>query len=206
MIVKAKHHFFIYPLLKWYVTWKMKRTFSSLHIKGNVTDKKLPVLLICNHISWWDGLWAYHVNQSLFQRKYFYMMKENQLNKNSILKYAGGYSINTNDRSIVESLNYTAELLADKNNLVIIFPQGEIGSMHDHQVVFKKGITRILQRINNEIQIVFLINTIDYHSNVKPTVYSFVKNYEGEWTLEYIEKSYNKFLKECISEQILIKS
>lgn len=201
MILKAKHHFILDPLLRLYVIHKMNRAFHSVVIKGDTKDKNLPVLFIGNHISWWDGIWVLHINQKLFKRKFFYMMEEEQLRKNWFLNYSGGYSITKNSRSIIESINYTAELLTDRKNLVLLFPQGVIVSMYNHEFVFQKGITKIFHQINNKVQVVFLANFIDYHSNTKPTVYSFLKNYYGEYELSQLQESYNAFYQQCLNEQ-----
>ncbi len=206
MILKGKHHFLLDPFFRFYVIKKMHRNFHSIKITGTITDKKFPVMLICNHMSWWDGIWALHVNQTLFGRKYFFMMLEDQLRKNWFLKYTGGFSISKNSKSIMETITYTSELLKDKKNLVLLFPQGEIGSMHEREFKFKKGIERILQGIGNDVQVVFLASIIDYHSNVKPTVYSFVEDFTGRYRVEEIQECYNRFYRACISEQLKLKS
>ncbi|MFW6289565.1 MAG: lysophospholipid acyltransferase family protein [Mariniphaga sp.] len=183
----------------------MHRNFHSIEIKGNISDRGLPILVICNHVSWWDGIWALHVNQTLFHRKYFFMMLEEQLRKNWFLNYAGGYSIPGNSKGKLESIKYTLKLLHNPDNLVLMFPQGEIESMHKQHFSFKKGIAHILQRLENDVQVVFLVNITDYHANVKPTVYSFLDEYTGNHNLTEIEEKYNRFYLQCIAEQIKIK-
>ncbi len=172
---------------------------------GHINDRDLPILLICNHISWWDGIWALHVNQTLFRRKYFFMMLEEQLRKNWFLNYAGGYSITRNTRGVVESIDYTLELLKNKKNMVLLFPQGEIESMHKKQFNFMKGIKHILQRRKNDVQVLFLANFVDYHEKDKPAVYCYLHEYTGGIKLTEIEDDYNKFYGKCLSKQITIK-
>ena len=183
----------------------MKRSFHAFIIEKSVEDKNLPILLICNHISWWDGLWTLHINQQLYHRKYHFMMLEEQLLKNWFFKYTGGFSIRKNSKSVIESLNYTAELLTDKKNMVLIFPQGEIGSMHDNAFVFEKGISKILQRSKNEIQVIFVANLVDYHSNVKPTLHAYMSDYSGNFETTEIQDAYNGFYQDCVSNQIKMK-
>ena len=130
------------------------------------------------------------------------MMEEEQLRKNWFLNYCGGYSITKNNRSIIESLQYTAHLLEDKNNLILLFPQGEIRSMHDQIFIFQKGIIKIFQLVRNDIQIVFMANFIDYYSNTRPTVYAYLKNYKGGTALPEMQSAYNNFHHECLSEHI----
>jgi 1-acyl-sn-glycerol-3-phosphate acyltransferase len=183
----------------------MNRSFHAVKISGNIEDRGLPVLMVCNHMSWWDGIWALHINQVLFGRKYFFMMLEEQLRKNWFLNYTGGYSIAKNSRGILESIGYTVELLQSSKNAVLLFPQGEIRSMHNRNFVFEKGIVRILRQTGNEVQVVFIANIIDYHSNVKPTVYSFVHDYRGDYSLQELQDGYNNFYRECMEKQIEFK-
>jgi 1-acyl-sn-glycerol-3-phosphate acyltransferase len=183
----------------------MHRNFHSVKITTGIIDKDLPVLMICNHISWWDGIWALHVNQTLFKRKYYFMMLEEQLRKNWFLNYTGGYSLPEDLKGMIDSLEYTGELLSNSNNLVLLFPQGEIESLYKPEFNFKKGIERILQHKKNDVQIVFLVNLVDYHSNVKPTVYSYLGDFTGPHKIGIIQKEYNNFYKECLSKQIRIK-
>jgi len=180
----------------------MKKSFNSLTIQANVEDRNLPVLLICNHTSWWDGIWALHVNQQLFHRKYHFMMLEEQLQKNWYFKYTGGFSISKKSKSIVETLNYTAELLQDKKNMVLMFPQGKIFSMHHHNFDFEKGIEKILSKTNGKVQVVFLANIVDYFADVKPNVTMNIVEYTGDFKVAPIEKSYNRFFETCIETQI----
>lgn len=128
-------------------------------------------------------------------------MLEEQLKKNWFFQHTGGYSIKKSTRSVVESLNYTAELLENNKNLVLMFPQGKIQSMHRSEFVFEKGIERILKLLNNEIEIVFEVNLVDYLSNAKPTAYLNAKTYKGDYSLAGIEKAYNKYYNACLQIQ-----
>ena len=69
MILKAKHNFFIYPFFQKYALWKIKRCFEKVHVIGEFHDRKLPVLILSNHVSWWDGFWIMYLNLKLLHRK-----------------------------------------------------------------------------------------------------------------------------------------
>ncbi len=201
MIIKAKHNAILDPFFRWYVIRKMKRSFYAYRIHSDVKDNGKPILLICNHISWWDGIWALHLNQQLFGRKFHFMMLEEQLKKNWFFQYTGGFSVRKSTRSVVESLAYSAELLSNKNNLVLMFPQGKIQSMHRSEFVFEKGIEHVLRRLNNQVELVFEVNLVDYFSQAKPTVYINATEYTGEYSLKAIEEAYNLFYRKCIDRQ-----
>jgi len=201
LIIKAKHNWFLDPFFRQFVIWKMKRSFHAFNLMGKVQDKNLPILLICNHMSWWDGIWALHVNQQLFCRKYHFMMLEEMLQKNWFFKYTGGFSVNKNSKSIIETLNYTAGLLSQKNNMVLLFPQGEIVSMHNPVFEFEKGVEKILQRTKNKVQVIFLANIIDYLADVKPSVYAYISDYTGSYKTTSLESAYNDFYRQSLVNQ-----
>ena len=126
------------------------------------------------------------------------MMLEHQLKKHWYFNKAGAYSINKGSKSIIESLDYTAELLSDNENLILIFPQGEIQSLHINDYKFEKGIDRILNKIDNEIQFVFMANLVDYFSSPKSGLFIYLKDYNySSQTIEKIQEDYNSFISEC---------
>lgn len=205
MILKAKHNFFLYPFFQFYSIWKIKRNFNKVYIIGEFRDRGLPVFLVANHISWWDGFWTVYLNRKLFRRKYFYfMMLEEELRKRMFLNKAGGYSVRKGSRSVIETLEYTAQLLNDKNNLVLIFPQGEINSIYTREIKFEKGLEYITGRSNGNFQMVFMVFLIDYFSEQKPSLYAYLQEYNFQGSaVKNVEREYNLFYNNCMSENII---
>ena len=202
MILKAKHNFIIYPFFKRYSAWLIKRNFSSIMIMGDFHDQKLPVLLISNHSSWWDGFWAMYLTVKILKRKFHFMMLEEQLRKRMIFNYTGGFSVNKKKRSIIETLNYTQDLLNDSNNMVLVFPQGEIQSMHTQCFQFEKGIARILKDKTEKVQIIFMANMVDYFSSSKPGIYIYIEEYkDSNMDPDNLQNHYCAFYQKCIENQ-----
>jgi len=170
-MLRAKHNFIIHPFFKWYACFIIKRHFNTVRIVGEIEERNLPILLIANHISWWDGFWAMYINLKVLHRKFHFMMLEEQLRKFWFFNYTGGFSITKKSKSILETLQYTAALLSDNQNMVLVFPQGEIQSQHDRDFHFGKGIERILKDQTGKLQLVFMANLVDYFSNRKPSIY-----------------------------------
>lgn len=204
MICRAKHNFFIYSFFKLYTVCKIRWNFNEVLIKGNFTDRNLPVLIISNHISWWDGFWAEYLNLKIFRRKYFYfMMLEEQLKKNRFLNYTGGFSVKKKTKSVIETLNYTSELLTDNRNIVLMFPQGEIQSLYNDEIGFEKGLEYTLRKIKGEIQIIFLVSLVDYFSQQKPSLFMYFMEYHcPDFTTVTLEKEYSDFHAGCIKNNI----
>lgn len=209
MIIKAKHHFVIHPIFKLYSALMIKKHFSRVVVqKSNMTvDKNRAVLLLSNHCSWWDGFWQLYLNMKLFKKKYHFMMLEEQLKKHWYFNYTGGFSVKKSARSVLETIQYTAQLLADPANLVLMFPQGGIESMHKRELSFDRGVEKIIEKTRqSDIQIVFLVNSVDYFINKRPILYHYLTTYSNsDISYETIEKNYNTFYNECISQQTALK-
>jgi 1-acyl-sn-glycerol-3-phosphate acyltransferase len=202
MILKAKHNFFLYNFFKGYTRWKIRSCFDSVHIIGNYKKTGRAVLLLANHISWWDGFWAMYLNMKITRKKFYFMMLEKELRKHWFFNYTGGFSVRKKSRTIIETLHYATELLGDSNNLVLVFPHGSLQSMHQQSFRFEKGIERIIKNRRGQLHILFMATLTDYFSNPKPSVYIYINEYDSSGdTIENIENSYNDFYRRCIEKQ-----
>ncbi len=203
MVIKARHHFFFYPFSKFYSGWTIRRHFGCVEVTGEFNDRKLPILLLANHFSWWDGILAMYLNVRLFKRKFHFMMLEEQLVKLTHPNLVGGYSVRKGSRSAIESINYTAEILADRANLVLVFPQGKIESAYTYPLHFEGGVKHIIER-SGPLQIIFSANLVDYFSDRKPGLFMYISEYMGDkFDSGSIQDAYNNFYKQCLNSNAL---
>lgn len=199
-MVRARHHFFLYPFFRVYSRFSLHRNFHEIKVIGECKDHNLPVLAISNHFSWWDGIFASYLNLKIFKRRFYFMVHETLINKYWFFKYIGAFSVNKNSISLIDTFTYTKELLTDQNNMVLVFPQGEIRSLLSSEIKFEKGIEKLISIVENEVQIVFIVNLVDYFSNPKPTLYTYLKEIKlkGSGTSE-IQNTFNGFYRECVN-------
>lgn len=202
-MIQAEHKRAYGFLLDVYIGWRMRCLFHSHHITGDMADPGGSILLIGNHISWWDGFWARRVNQQTYQRNLYVMMLEDQLKSRRFLSKVGAFSIRKNHRDALQSLNYATQLLAHKENLVVLYPQGEFQSLHQHPVHFAKGWFRVLQQSPPHTKLVFMANLIDYFEHPKPLLTTWLHVARETFSdAASVESAYNHFLKNCIDNQI----
>lgn len=201
-MIRARHNFFIYPMFKILTKLMIRKNFKSVNILGEFEDYGNAILVLSNHVSWWDGFWIMYLNQKVLRRKFYFMMLEEQLRKHWYFIFSGGFSVKKKSRSIFETIDYTASLLTNNENMVLIFPQGKINSIYNANIKFQKGIERILEKSPKGVQILFVVNLIDYFSHKKPSVYIYIKSYKSdEKKIDRIEFEYNKFFSEALSRQ-----
>ncbi len=203
-MLKAKHHSVIYPLFQRLTGILLRRNFRSTRIIGDFRDTGGPILVLSNHISWWDGFWMMHLNLKRLHRKFHFMMLEEQLRKHWYFQYSGAYSVKKNSRSIIESLNYSIDLLRNNKHMVFMFPQGKIHSLYSDSISFESGAQRIIDRSEDELQVLFVANLIDYFSNSKPELFTYIKQFSAkDLKGNLAEKEYNAFYKQVLSQQKL---
>lgn len=202
MKLDVKHHFFLYPFFRWYSKTKLRRNFNRIELIGKVPPCDNAVVVISNHTSWWDGFWINYLNEKIFKRKFTFLMREDQLQKHWYFKYTGGIPIKKGTRSILDSLNYCARLLSNPNYLLTLFPQGEIQSIHKATFRFEKGIEWLLSHSQENVQVVFAANLVDYFSNSKPSLYIHYKEFKWQKkTISEIQQAYQTFYEHALDDQ-----
>ena len=200
-MIKAKYNPFSLWFYSSYFKWLQKIFFHKISV---ITDAVFPddqsVLLLQNHFSYYDGYWSMYLCHKIFKRRFHVMMLEEQMKTRMFLTRCGVFSVRKNSRDLIESLNYAAGLLQNPNNVVTIYPTGEIISHHRQNFSFQSGFARL---VNNECRpaIALAVVLVDYFSLIRPEIRIYVENYTGERTAEAIEKAYHSFYQLCILKQ-----
>jgi len=124
------------------------------------------------------------------------------------LRYGGAFSVSKGSRSMLESLDYAARLLNDPGNLVLMFPQGRLFSNFVSRVKFEKGIIKLIEKANNNYQIIFAATFIQYIKHKKPSVAVYLKqengNYAGK-TINDLQNSYQQHYEDSKQQQTEIE-
>lgn len=138
------------------------------------------VLLLGNHISWWDGFWPLEMNRRLWKKAYYVMMLEKELRQRPFMRQGGAFSIHPQQRSMLTSLSYAGQLLTQPGNLVLIYPQGKIHSLYENEVVFRPGVERMIRKYDGNYTVVLFVACLDFGAHPRPTLYFYLKEVERE--------------------------
>ncbi|MFA6249561.1 MAG: lysophospholipid acyltransferase family protein [Mucilaginibacter sp.] len=187
-----------------YMRYRMRRAFNRLVVTPFTPKPGHSVLLLCNHFSWWDGLWGNYLAYWHLNRHLYIMMQEDHLQKRMLLNLFGGFSINRSSREMIKSLQYAAGLLNNPENLVVVFPQGELISNHTTEINVEKGIERLIKNIKGPCQIVYNCALIDYFESLKPSVFFHLYDcgVAGEVTFDALITRINAFHQHALKAQI----
>jgi len=200
-MIRARHNFLVYGFFKLFTKLAMKNAFHQVKIDNNITAGCNSILLIANHLGWWDGFWALFLSTKIFKKNYHFMMLESELKKRWLFQFTGGFSIAHRAKSMVESLNYTAQLLKNPANLVLMFPQAKMHSIYNHNFKFEKGIERVLLAPNEYTKLIFLVSMLEYFDHPKPDLYLYLQEYTAaDKSTKAIETAYNQFITNKFNE------
>lgn len=206
-MIKPKSNSIIFTFFSWYISKIIGKDFAAFHHNNVPFEINKAILLLANHFSWWDGFLIFHLNKIYFKKKFHVMVLQDTAEKVKFLKYLGAFSVQKNAKSIVKSLDYAGELLDNPENLVLIFPQGELHSAHVSSISFEKGVTRIISASKKQFQYIFAAVLIDYFDKRKPTVTTHLQIWEAQEyaSLQVIKSAYNKHYENAIKQQTEVK-
>ena len=178
-MVRNKDNWLKFNFFSWYISRRVKKHFYKTEYNLVEIDPEKSVLLIANHYSWWDGFLLFHLNKLLFKKKFHVMILEETILKHAFLKYVGSFSVSKGSKSILETLKYAGNLLNDPQNLLLIFPQGNLSSNFTNTVNFEKGLGKIIEMSRQKFQYVFAASFMEHFSQPKPTAFIYLKTEEA---------------------------
>ena len=174
-MIKTDHKKWAAFVFDIYLRRLLKKSFYDFRIINELPafDYSKSIIVTPNHFSWWDGFFIYWANKKLFNRKLYVLMLEEQLKRYWFFKKLGCYSIDLNDsRKMIVSLKYTMDLLLKPNNLVTIYPQGEIQPYDEKHIVLKEGLDFIAKKSAVDFHILPIAFKIHYANERLPIVYA----------------------------------
>jgi hypothetical protein len=150
----------------------LRKNFTNFYITNNFGEinHSRGLIITPNHISWWDGFFIDFITRRFINRKFHILMLEEQLKKYPFFRKTGAFSINTKSiKGIRETFQYAGDLLGDKKNLLVFYPQGKI-EPYDKDPELKTGLKQLLvNRI--DVDIIPAAFRIEYQDHKNPALY-----------------------------------
>jgi hypothetical protein len=205
-MIKAQHKNWAQFIFKPYVLRLIRKHFYSLYLMEEFppVNPDIPILLMPNHSTWWDGFFVYLLNNLTYGRPLYVMMLEEQLSKYSFFSKVGAYSIRPgHPASILETMKYSLELLHTVKNpapMVCLFPQGEMTPASARPVKFQSGFEWLLERSKIEVMPLLLAMRVEYLEQQQPEVF-FQFNSLGNLNSinkQYLESKLSQILDEML--------
>ncbi len=120
---------------------RLSRTFSRVRVRGTgelmeVLTRR-PVLVVANHESWWDSLFAIWLGHRALRFDGYAMMDADNLRRLPFLGRVGGFGVERGRGE--EALRYAAALLDRPGRLVWMYPQGAERPAGVRPLGFRRG-------------------------------------------------------------------
>lgn len=125
---------------------------GGVHFHGPSTPipPDAPLLLVANHVSWWDGFLLRALQKRLRPDAPLHtVMLERELAKNPWFRLMGCHGLVPGDRSSWERVmdSIFAALRERPDGCVAFFPQGRIWPAQKRPLGFRKGIVQLAERL-----------------------------------------------------------
>ena len=150
MIIRAEHKWWAGRLFYPYLDRIFRKDYSHFYVTNTLPEipKDSGLLLTPNHISWWDGFFIVYLMRRMTKRRIYLMMLKEQLARFAFFRFLGAYSIDPGHRkSVIESLEYTAEILQQNDSFAVVYPQGEIVPQRSAPLEFREGLLFSLTKV-----------------------------------------------------------
>lgn len=167
--------------------------FRQQHWQALVLDSQKPVLLLGNHISWWDGAWMLLRNAGHWKRRFNVLMLEAELQKRPFLAALGAIGL-PKGRQQLQTLAQLQALAKDPANLLLIFPEGSIGAAQAPTLHFQKGLLNRLYLA--DWQVVFVFSAVEFLNRPRPSRFHYLQPYAGA-DAATLEAAFQHFKAQC---------
>ena len=144
----ARHAAWAHLLFRPYLDRLVRSSFHAAMLVGDPpsADPRLPVVLVGNHATWWDGFFPYLLNERFLRRRFHVLMREDQLARFPFFRRLGAFGITPgHPRSVRATLRYAASLLGRPDTLLCFFPQGALLPFRTRPLGFQRGLDLILE-------------------------------------------------------------
>ncbi|MGD9487363.1 MAG: lysophospholipid acyltransferase family protein [Calditrichaceae bacterium] len=173
-MIRAKHSIWADKLFEKYLNRLLKNHFYSINVLSEypVIKTDLPLIIIPNHSTWWDGFLIYHLNKRIFGRRMFVMMEEKQLKKFPFFSKLGAFGVNAKSvKSILKSLKYANSILKNAESMLCVFPQGVLERWHKRPVKYKRGIEKIVESMEGDSVLLPLGIRAEFTGEQRPEIF-----------------------------------
>lgn len=123
-----------------YFRWLFTRRFAALWVDGELPAQG-PLVLAGNHTSWWDGPLGMMYTALYSRHRGYVGMEWENLARYSMFRRAGCFGVARGEHATaVQAIHYAADLLANPEHAVWIFPQGRMRHLDERPLRFEGGL------------------------------------------------------------------
>ncbi len=157
-----------------FLPW-MRRRIEAVRLAGlPAALPDAPLLVVANHISWWDGFTLREIHRRLRPRAPLrVVMTERELRQNRVLGWIAAVALDPGSpASVLRTFRGLRRLCHERPDAVVLFfPQGRIWPSHRRPLGFARGITT-LARMLAPVTVLPVALHIEPLATLKPTLFA----------------------------------
>lgn len=168
--------------------------FTRHHWIGDLPSNHLPVLLISNHLSWWDGIWVWQHNRRFWKRTFAVPVLAKSIRKWQFLTHLGALPL-ARGRALHVQCSAIRQACSAPNDLLLFFPEGRIRRAAPGAHFFQKALLeRFLQQ--SPLQWVMLYQAVVTAESPRAEVFHFLEPISAS-SVQELEQAYAQFATAC---------
>lgn len=134
----------------WYARGYLRRHFHALRVSRSTPapESEAPIVLFCNHASWWDPLLCLVLKSDFFPKRDAYApIDATMLEKYRFFKGLGFFGVEPETaRGAAAFLRMGEAILQAPSGLLAVTPQGRFADVRERPVRFKAGLGHLAAR------------------------------------------------------------
>jgi 1-acyl-sn-glycerol-3-phosphate acyltransferase len=169
------HSKLLRSLLDLYLTLRYRISFHELKVeldaaKSTLRDD-LPLILVSNHLSWWDGFFLSEIQRRLFPRRPLYtFMLETELERFPVFRKIGVTGIRHDQpATLLRAFRALKKMRSTEAEFCVsFFPQGQLYLQEAGARGFKRGIETLIRSLH-PVQVLPIAIRIEPLRSPRPT-------------------------------------
>lgn len=139
------------------------------------TTAETPVIVYCNHPSWWDPLIAHYINHRLFAPRQIYApIDAEALQKYKVFERLGFFGVDMNSsRGAAAFLKTTAELFRRPNTALWLTPEGRFADVRDYEAELMPGLAHLCSRMSEAIVVPLSLEYVFWEERLPECLFRF---------------------------------
>jgi 1-acyl-sn-glycerol-3-phosphate acyltransferase len=153
-VTPAKKSPFFNAIFWRYIRRSLRRQFGRILFCPVPLSTDRPTIYVANHHTWWDGFFAFALNEIHLNQELYLMMGAEQFQKFPFFRRLGVFSVDQSQQAdVAAAFRYSVRILTKKTSTSLwIFPAGEM-LVPGSPVRYRDGFARIA-RAAGAVQVV----------------------------------------------------
>ncbi|EMI42298.1 lysophospholipid acyltransferase family protein [Rhodopirellula sp. SWK7] len=135
----------------------------------------VPVIVYCNHPSWWDPLLAHFINRHLFKPRQLYApIDAAALQKYKVFEKLGFFGVEMHsNRGAAAFLKTTAELFRRPATALWLTPEGRFADPRDHDAELMPGLAHLCTRTREALVVPLSLEYVFWEERLPECLFRF---------------------------------